>query len=133
MLFRSIEDRLPSQPESLGEAKRIRLQLVTPAVFRDGWRPGWLDHGAPPGCPGVKLRLVSAAVARPILASGFDMTKGGAERLRESRAMAPAGSVYFFEVEAGDPRQLWLKSISDGLQDQQDGFGLVLVGGWEWR
>lgn len=127
------DDLLPSPPELLGEAKRIRLLLVTPAVFRDGWKPGWLEEGEPPECPGLKLRLVSAAVARPVFASGFDMTKTGMQRLRASRALAPAGSVYFFEVEAGDPRQLWLKSISDKLQDRRDGFGLVLVGGWEWR
>jgi CRISPR-associated protein Cmr3 len=47
--------------------------------------------------------------------------------------MAPAGSVYFFEVleGAGDwAPDAWLQPVSDGEQDRRDGFGLSLWGVW---
>jgi CRISPR-associated protein Cmr3 len=130
----SESDLLPAAPEWLATTPRIRLQLVTPGAFRDGWKPGWIGTGdppcEPPGCPGLKLKLVSAAVKRPLAVSGFDMAKEKEQRRRATRLLASAGSVYFFEVAAGDPRSLWLKSICDKEQDQRDGFGIVLVGGW---
>jgi len=127
------EELLPLMPESWNLLNLIRLQLVTPGVFGDGWKPAWADSGEPPGCPGLRLRLVSAAVRRAIAVSGFDMAKSGEDRLRPTRMLAPAGSVYFFAVEQGDPRSLWMRSISDEAQDRRDGFGIVLIGGWKWR
>lgn len=115
----------------------LRLQLVTPAHFgQDGWRPDWLDAGSltgsPPGCPGLELRLVSAAVGRPQAVSGWDFARGGAKGIRY---LAPAGSVYYFEVLSGEMTrelvtQLWLGSICSDQQDRRDGYGLVVPGIW---
>lgn len=132
-VWETTEDLLPKAPEKLGALQRIRVQLATPGVFSSGWKPGWADGGEPPGCPGLKLKLVSAAVGRRVAVSGFDMTLEGDARFRATRFLAPAGSVYFFVVEQGDPSQLWLRPISDREQDQKDGFGIALIGGWEWR
>jgi CRISPR-associated protein Cmr3 len=47
--------------------------------------------------------------------------------------MVPAGSVYFFEIEGGNPSDLlesWLRPVSDNEQDRKDGFGLALWGVW---
>lgn len=118
---------LPSCPGSIINSSRVRLILVTPGHFRDGWRPSWLtpDGGSPPGQPGIRLRLVSAAVPRPIPISGWDLA---ARRPKPSRLLAPAGSTYFCEA-TGDASALWLKSICED-QAALDGFGIVTLGVW---
>lgn len=117
----------------LRSARTIRMTLATPALFRDGWIPGWLRDGKPvPGSRDLKLKLAGAAVDRPRPISGWslDQTSWGP---KPSRRMAPAGSVYFCEVLDGDPSQLpdlWLEPVSDDAQDRLDGFGLALWGVW---
>lgn len=115
---------------------RVRLQLVTPAIFAGGWRPGWLDRntfsGPLPGEAKVQVRLVGVAAGRRVPVSGWDFQS---RRPKSLRYAAPAGSVYFFEVTAGrvdesTVQELWLRSLSDDEQDQRDGFGLCLPGIW---
>lgn len=108
----------------------LRMQLVTPAYFRNGWKPEWIDDGgdgSPPDIPDVRLKLVAAAVGRPVPVSGWDYVTN---EPKATRMLAPAGSVYFFEVLQGDPASLWMRPISDGDQERRDGFGLVIYGGW---
>ena len=129
---------------ALAETRRLRIQLVTPALFAKGWCPGWLDEnleGCPPGIEGLKLRLVAAAVPRRIPVSGWHMDrrngKNGEKKERgpkPPRYTAPAGSVFFFEVIEGSvsPEALWLAQISDNEQDRRDGFGTMLPGVWDY-
>jgi CRISPR-associated protein Cmr3 len=123
----------PAAPSELASVRRFRLQLITPAAFDLGWKPGWLARGGPPGLPDSKLKLVAAAVPRAVPHSGWDLTKRGSRGQKATRFLAPAGSVYFFESETEvDIRRLWLRSISDRPQDRLDGFGIVLCGEWKW-
>jgi len=110
----------------------IRMVLATPALFADGWKPGWLKKAGelhlPRGLSRVKLRLVAAAIGRREAVSGWSL---GTNRPKPVRWMVPAGSVYFFEVEEGDPSAVlesWLRPVSDNEQDRKDGFGLALWG-----
>jgi CRISPR-associated protein Cmr3 len=108
---------------------KVRMYLVTPALFNDGWKP---DLDELYRLSGVKLKLVSACVGRRQAMTGWQV-EAGAPRLL--RYLAPAGSTYFFDVEAGDPRdlaKLTLEPISDVLQDRKDGFGLALWGTWKY-
>lgn len=119
----------PAVPEEIGKATRVRLILVTPGLFQDGWRPAWLGSGwtAVPGCPGLELRLVGAAVPRSLPISGWDLAARGP---KATRLMAPAGSVYFCEAR-GDASALWMQSLSDiDAQASRDGFGIVTLGVW---
>lgn len=112
--------------ESLTGANRIRMILATPASFAGGLRPGWTT---PPGS-NVKLRLVGVANRRYQHVSGWDIAKG---RPKPVRWLAPAGAVYFFELESGNPAELadhWLQPVSDDEQSRRDGFGLALWGTW---
>lgn len=119
--------------------KGLRMVLATPAVFEQGWLPGWLREqdgkltGTIPGS-GVSVRLVSAVVGRWKPLSGWSYEKGrnGPKALRR---MVPAGSVYFFEVLKGGAEiaDLWLRSVCDCQQDGRDGFGLALWGFWRGR
>ena len=111
----------------------FRVVLATPAIFSCGWRPEWIDKttliGHPPtSAAGVTVRLIAAAVDRWQAYSGWSLqTKQG----HAVRRMAPAGSVYWFELVTGtgeDVAALWLQSICDADQDRLDGFGLVLPG-----
>lgn len=136
------------------DRSRLRMLLATPAIFRDGWKPGWLNCtstaagqkeilGQIPGTD-VVVRLVSACVDRwrPISGWGYepvrDRDSDGKEKLRFGpkavRRLTPAGSVYFFHVESGDLSRLlerWLDSVCDDEQDRRDGFGLAVWGSWQ--
>lgn len=114
-------------------AGRFRCVLASPAAFDAGWLPGWLDAdltGAPPGIPGLRVKLRAALVERWLPVSGWDMA---ARKPKAVRRVVPAGSVYWFEVLQSEPgwaRALWLTSVSDQAQDRRDGFGLSLPGVW---
>jgi CRISPR-associated protein Cmr3 len=131
------EIQWPLPPAGLASTTLLRLQLVTPAAFDQGWKPGWLgadNRGCPPGMPEWELELVSAAVPRFVAHSGWDMTKPWGQAQKPTRFLVPAGSVYFFKtVRPVDARRLWLSAISDSQQDRLDGFGVVLCGGWQWQ
>lgn len=103
------------------EGKRLRVLLLTPALFREGFAPASI-HGA---------RVTAAVVGRPQGISGWDFEK---DRPKASRWMAPAGSVYWVEPPA-EKRQrqewiekVWFEPVSTEEQDCRDGFGVAVVG-----
>lgn len=118
---------------ALQSSRCIRMILATPAIFKHGWKPKWLNDqltGSAPGLNDCKLKLVAAAVKRREAVSGWDYKW---KQPKPVRWMVPAGSVYFFELQdtKGFPvEQLWMKSVSDDPLDQQDGYGLALWGIW---
>lgn len=105
---------------------RIRMQLVTPAIFDRGWRPTWI---AGPEQTGAALTLVSAVLGRWSPISGWSYEHRGPKAVRR---MVPAGSVYFFQADRPPVNlpQCWLAPVSDLLQDRLDGFGLAIWGVW---
>lgn len=118
---------------ALAGAATVRLCLATPAIFSDGWKPGWVDSAGIGTVPGtqVRLKLGGAAVQRWQPISGWSLEAPVGPKA--VRRMAPSGSTYFFEVVGGDPAELgkqWLCSVCDGEQDRRDGFGLALWGVW---
>jgi CRISPR-associated protein Cmr3 len=137
------EDTWPEPPEgwieTIRAAKGLTLTLLTPALFAAGYRPGWLQpdsdgllSGAPPGLPGLTLRLRAAAVGRWQPHSGWDLA---AQAPRAGRKLVPAGAVYWLEVlgesRLEDLNALWLASLCDHPQDRRDGFGLALPAHWD--
>lgn len=127
----------------------VRMMLASPAIFSEGWKPGWLEEtgsgkavsweGTPPGLSpesGLRLRLVSAVTGRWLPVSGWLIEHGKTSGPKPLRRMVPSGSVYFFEVTGGDPldlEKLWLQPVCDDRQDRMDGFGLSLWGSWTWN
>lgn len=128
------QDALPACPPEVQQAilreKRGRLILATPAYFQKGFLPTWVcEHPS-----GVRLRIVAAAVGRPVHVSGWDYEK---KTPKPTRRVAPAGSIYFFEIVEGDDAaiaqfidEVWLRPISDEEQYRRDGFGVALLGTW---
>lgn len=127
----SVDDRLC---RALTGCRHLRLTLVTPALFRQGWRPGWLTlPNSGPSRGGVAARLRAAAIPRWQAFSGWQMRpKPGGPRA--VRRLVPAGSVFWFELAEPAPdnlaERMWLQSVCDDEQDRKDGFGLAVPGVW---
>ncbi len=137
------------QVKKAGADQYVKMVLVTPAYFAKGWKPRWLDDSSKTtrdfnevfnlvmDDKRLVLQLRWACVDRWLPISGWrysDMQE------KQVRRMVPAGSVFFFQVLAGDPTELiemkWLAPMSDanrrkGSFDKEDGFGLAVWGVWE--
>jgi CRISPR-associated protein Cmr3 len=135
--WRAADQGWPVLPDPVREqvqrSGRARLLLLTPAFFEGGSLPGWRGREWSSEIP-VTVHLRAACVCRPEIVSGWDLATG---RAKPSRRLAPAGSVYFVELQ-GKPEDrarwceaVWLRSASDGPQNRRDGFGLAAVGTWE--
>jgi CRISPR-associated protein Cmr3 len=134
----------PRMPETVREKivsdRRVRLILLTPAIFEKGALPGWNGEAWPLGGP-VEAKVRAACVPRPAVISGWDLAASNGEgqpkgRPKPTRRLAPAGSVYFLQLEGAkeDLRrwcdEAWLNCVSDDAQDRRDGFGLAALGVW---
>lgn len=116
----------------LQSATQIRMVLVTPAIFDHGWYASWMRGGTIPGTT-IPVSLIGASVGRAKPISGWSL-ESGCRGPKPTRRMAPAGSVYFFQIPEGAGNQLhsrWLEPVSSDLQDCHDGFGLALWGIWK--
>lgn len=127
-----------------GEGPHVwRVVLLTPAIFRDGWRPDDATiqsiFGPPPAqsddpetAKAKRAQLVAACVGRYETLSGWDFAaRGGQGAPKPSRRAAPAGSVYWIKSRLPGEKLLenvWLKSLCDDAQDRLDGFGRMLLG-----
>lgn len=123
--------------DALAQTERVRMVLVTPAIFREGWKPGWLDNalvGSPPSAD-VAMKLVGVSIQRWKAVSGWSLADlpGRPRGPKPVKRMVPAGGVYFFEIVDGKASGLgdrWLEPVSDDEQDRRDGFGLATWGIW---
>lgn len=134
---------LPSDP--LEELKNLdfdfsngffKLYLATPAVFKKGWIPEWIDKDKDFAGKynGIKIKLVACAMGKPISVGGWDLVKREPKPLRKA---VPAGSVYYFKIldqQVNFERikeSFHFQNISDKFDDidyQKEGFGLSILG-----
>lgn len=117
------------QPDFNG--KSFKLYLSTPALFKKGWLPDWMDErtftGTFPGTA-VEVKLTTCAVGRPMSIGGFDVKK---QQPKPMLRAVPAGSVYYFEIENGDVQTIIdALKVSPSISDcrKQEGFGLAFIG-----
>lgn len=116
--------------ERVQKSKRFKVIFLTPALFNNGWLPDWIDKESGTGnIDGIVLRLISAAIGKPVPIGGFDFVK---KMPKEMKKAVPAGSVYYFELNQGSIDEVfnifWLKSISS--EKQKEGFGITILGGY---
>jgi len=127
--------------DSVGKTNAVRMVLTTPAVFKHGWRPDWIDKSTLRGRPkwwpdGPQLKLVGVSIPRWKAVSGWSLAplkETGKPGPKAIKRLVPAGGVYFFTVESGNAGSLaeqWLRPVSDDEQDRLDGFGLAVWGTW---
>ena len=110
----------------------FKVYLATPALFRNGWLPGWIN-GDESGedryqgnFNGVRIRLLAAAIGRYVSIGGFDMARNYPKVMRRA---VPAGSVYYFSADCDENTIIDLfhgRNISD--YRNEEGFGLAFVG-----
>lgn len=127
----------------------LKLYLATPAIFRNGWLPDFINPATLEGtvgtCGQVRLKLVAGAVGKPLSIGGWDLI------LRRPRPLVravPPGSVYFFQLLKGSVQAVTELfhgtstmqglggaapgSEAESLGEPQDlarfGFGLTFVG-----
>ncbi len=122
-------------PEDFPEIDgNLRLVLASPAMFKNGWLPDWIDPATLTGTipnTNATAKLISAVTDRWQPVSGWHYERGIAGPKPMRRAV-PSGSVYFLRITGGtvEAKSLWLKSICTDEQDINDGFGLILPGKW---
>lgn len=110
---------------------RIRVILLTPAIFTDGWKPGSGEDQLLAAQHGITVKLVGACVPRSETISGWDFEH---QRPKKTRRIVSSGSVYWLDLH-GPPEarvkwatEIMLSNVSDSPQDRKDGFGLAAVG-----
>ena len=132
----------PAWPEAcpfvneLAKSGRLRVVLVTPGIFDEGWKPSWLLEER----QGLKPVPKAARVDRPETLSGWDYAarnvNGKLGRTKPTRRAASAGSVYWLELGGTEAQrkawiqELWMKPVSDKEEDRRDGFGMAVMGVW---
>jgi CRISPR-associated protein Cmr3 len=113
------------------------MVLATPGIFEKGWLPtGVVEVSAEHRfqAPGLRGRLVAAAVPRAEIISGWDLAK---EQPKPAQRVAPAGSVYWLdelETTAADLRRLvdaglWTAPCEDP-QRRAEGFNRLWLAQW---
>ena len=94
---------------------RLRLVLTSPALFRQGWLPDGCtrrdDGRIVFDLHGVRGELVSAAVPRAEVVSGFDLARW---QPKAAERAAPTGSVYWLDKVEATPAALD-KLATEGL------------------
>jgi len=129
--FKSHDDKdfisaLLPKPQQLG--KFFSVTLLSPAIFKSGWLPRFLDSSFEGQIGSLKIRLIAAAVGRPVSISGFDMQR---RRPKDLYYAAPSGSVYYFQTLAGNTedaiKHFHLQGISEECKTEC--YGMAVLGG----
>lgn len=107
---------------------QLKVVLLTPAYFSEGWLPAGRDWSP---WVGTQARLVSVAVGRPQIISGWNMAAGGGRGAsRPIRHFVPTGSVFFFENAHWQGRPFTEETEEDGSSLGTMGFGSAALGAW---
>ncbi len=104
---------------------RVKVVLLTPAYFSGGWQPA--DGDWSPWL-GAKARLISLAIGKPLLISGWDLARKTPRALHH---YLPAGSVFFFE-DAQVPDKPFTETPPDSPDAGAMGFGVIAAGNWDY-
>lgn len=117
----------------LQKADGFKIYFATPTIFDAGWLPNWLSKNDLSGAyHGIQLQLVAASIPRYQTIGGWDVAYN---RPKPTNRAIPAGSVYYFTSNV-KPSEIikafhW-QNIADESSDAQIGFGLALVGAWNY-
>ena len=114
-----------------GDSARVRVILLTPGIFNEGWKPGSGEAQLLAARHGISVELVGACVPRSETISGWDFEH---QQPKKTRRMVSSGSVYWLDLH-GPPEarvkwatEIMMSNVSDAPQDRNNGFGLAAVG-----
>ncbi len=110
----------------------FKLYLATPAFFAGGWRPGWLDERGEGVYGPLRLKLLTAAVGKPVPIGGFDIKMRQPKPMRRA---VPGGSVYYFAIRQGTMADAVAAFHGRCISEyrQKEGFGLAFTGGLDCK
>jgi CRISPR-associated protein Cmr3 len=97
-------------------SRRCRIVLTTPGLFSQGWQLPGLDSDHRLDWGGITGRLVSAAVARAEVVSGWDLAT---RQPKSALRAAPSGSTYWIDDLVATPEQL-RKLAEQGLWNESN-------------
>lgn len=102
----------------------FKLYLLTPALFKEGWKPDLLNH---PLLKDQGLELITASIGKPLNFGGFDMQKKIPKPMRKA---VPAGSVFYCKSKTKTFNEIFNKLNGNSISDFQavEGYGIALVG-----
>ncbi|MEZ4687220.1 MAG: type III-B CRISPR module-associated protein Cmr3 [Bacteroidia bacterium] len=109
----------------------FRLYLATPAIFKAGWKPNPISPNAPLEVMlnGIPVRLLGAAIDKPLFQGGFDIKK---RAFKPMKRMVGAGSVFFCELlnPNQDADQAIIRLHGQCISDEKarEGYGLAYLG-----
>lgn len=103
------------------------VYFTTPTYFKDGWKPDVNKYFT------GKVEIAAAAVSRPSIVAGFDMTasRDSADIHRSGKRFVPAGSVYYFTTDG--PASLRENLVQSAITDYapEIGFGQIILKEWK--
>lgn len=107
----------------------FKLYLATPAIFKKGYIPEWIDENSFEGeYQNIKLKLICCVIGKSSSIGGWDIAHN---RPKPMYRAVPAGSVYYFEIRSGNlenvKKLFHFQNISDIYPEE--GYGLSLIGG----
>lgn len=111
--------------ERINEERRLKLYLVTPAIFSAGWKPDVRRIGKMLG--GAELELVSALPGKPVYLGGYDVARNKEKPLRRG---VNAGAVYFFKVKGRVEEDNVRLPLNVSDYERESGLGAAFVGVW---
>ena len=122
---------------NLEKSDGFKIYLATPTIFnsdhKQGWLPEWINPENLSGeYQGISVKLISVALGNYQTIGGWDVAFN---RPKPTRRTVPPGSVYYFKTNA-KPQEIidtfhW-QNLADNSQEAQIGFGLSLVGTWNY-
>jgi CRISPR-associated protein Cmr3 len=135
-------------------SKMFKIYLSTPAVFKRGWLPEWINPDDFTGklpASGIRVKLLTAAIGKHKIVSGWHMAKkvkddnksnqeNNNKANKDKRGIAktgfrvvPEGSLYYFKVldQKFDVEELINKLHGQSISDlkNKEGFGISFIGG----
>lgn len=122
--------------DTINRVKGFSWAFITPCIFGQGAFPAWIDKDTLTGIipeTSIQVTLKAMAIDRWQAVSGWDSVLW---QPKATRRAVSAGSVYWFEITAGELdlqtlQQLSNKVWSDNEYDQNDGFGSAILSAWQ--
>lgn len=93
-LHSAILDRPEADHAAIAKAGRCRIVLTSPGIFPDGWRLPGMETDGSLSLPGLRARVVAAAVSRAETVSGWDLAS---RQPKPAQKTASSGSVYWLD------------------------------------
>ncbi len=106
--------------EKIDKTGYFKLVLITPAFFKDGWKPDLKSLG-------INAEMITASIGKPVSIGGWDMAEGYPKPMSKA---VPAGSVYYFKLLDGTADELFEKISKNGISYKRsnEGFGISVIG-----